>query len=141
MTPLTSYSYAGHDIVADVSYDAFLSSESSTTATHEYEVMVWLASLGGAEPIGHSDGAIASPTIGGITWDLYKGDNSWTVFSFVAQSTVKTYSGDINDFFQYLTDNEGVSSSQYLQTIGAGTEPFTGSNATFTVSPYSISLS
>lgn len=102
--------------------------------------MVWLAALGGAAPIGNSDGPIASPEIGGITWDLYKGDNSWKVYSFIAKDTIHDYSGDINDFFQYLTKNEGVSSDLYLQTVGAGTEPFTGSNATFTVSPYSISL-
>lgn len=102
--------------------------------------MIWLASFGGAEPIGYGNGPVASPEIGGITWDLYKGPNSWTVFSFVARSTVHTYSGDVNHFFQYLIKEQGVSSSQYLQTIGAGTEPFTGTGATFNVSPYRITL-
>ncbi|KAJ6141485.1 concanavalin A-like lectin/glucanase [Penicillium chermesinum] len=118
----------------------FLSSQASTTATHEYEVMVWLASLGGAEPIGYGDGPVATPNIGGVAWNLYKGSNSWTVFSFVAQSTINDYSGDMNAFFQYLVQNQGVADSQYLQTIGAGTEPFTGDSATFNVSPYSIYL-
>lgn len=102
--------------------------------------MVWLAALGGAQPIGHSSGPIASPSIGGYTWDLYKGTNSWTVFSFVSKNEINEFSGDINEFFTYLIDNEGVSSSYYIQTIGAGTEAFTGSDAWFTVSPYTISL-
>ncbi|KAJ5159601.1 xyloglucan-specific endo-beta-1-4-glucanase A [Penicillium canariense] len=135
-----SWTYTGENIVGDVSYDAFVSSQPSTSASHDYEIMIWLASYGGAEPIGYGSGPIASPIIGGITWDLYKGPNTWTVFSFVARDTITDYSGDINDFFGYLTTNEGVPSSYYLQTIGAGTEPFTGSNAWFTVNPYTISL-
>jgi hypothetical protein len=133
-------SYTGTNIVADVSYDAFISSSDSTTVTHDYEVMVWLARLGGAEPLGYSGGAIATVSISGVSWDLYKGSNGWTVYSFVATSEETSFSGDMNDFFTYLVDNQGVPSSYYLQTIGAGTEPFTGSNTWFTVSPYTISL-
>jgi xyloglucan-specific endo-beta-1,4-glucanase len=133
-------SYTGTNIVADVSYDAFISSSHSTTATHDYEVMVWLGRLGGAEPLGYSGGAIVTVSIGGVSWDLYKGSNGWTVYSFVASSEQTSFSGDMNDFFTYLIDNQGVPSSYYLQTIGAGTEPFTGSNTWFTVSPYTISL-
>ncbi|OJJ68009.1 hypothetical protein ASPBRDRAFT_58604 [Aspergillus brasiliensis CBS 101740] len=134
------WSYTGDNLKADVSYDAFLSTEDSTTATHEYEIMIWLAAYGGIEPIGNADGAIASPTIGGYTWDLYKGPNDWTVFSFVARETITDFSADLMQFFTYLIDNEGVSSSLYLQTLGAGTEPMTGSDAWFTVSPYTISI-
>ena len=123
-----------------MSYDAFFSSSDSTTATHDYEVMIWLAAYGGIQPIGYSDGPIASPTIGGYTWDLYKGPNTWTVYSFVARETVTDFSGDIMEFFTYLIDDEGVPSSYYLQTLGAGTEPMTGSDAWFTVAPYTISI-
>ncbi|RDH28853.1 concanavalin A-like lectin/glucanase domain-containing protein [Aspergillus welwitschiae] len=83
---------------------------------------------------------IASPTIGGYTWDLYKGPNDWTVYSFVARETITDFSADVLEFFTYLVDNEGVSSSLYLQTLGAGTEPKTGSDAWFTVSPYTVSI-
>ncbi|KAJ5690666.1 concanavalin A-like lectin/glucanase [Penicillium macrosclerotiorum] len=135
------WSYSGNNIVGDVSYDAFLSSQASTTASHDYEIMIWLASYGGAQPIGYSAGSIASVTISGIVWNLYNGTNDgWKVFSFVASETIAYYSGDIHDFFKYLIDNQNVPDSYYLQTIGAGTEPFTGSDAWFTVSPYTISL-
>jgi xyloglucan-specific endo-beta-1,4-glucanase len=132
-------SYTGTSIVADVSYDAFISSVDSTTAAHNYEVMIWLAALGGAEPIGYGT-PIASPTIDGITWNLYKGPNTWTVFSFVASSEQTDFSGDILNFFTYLIDNEGLPSDYYLQSIQAGTEAFTGSDAWFTVSPYTLSM-
>ncbi|PYH44703.1 xyloglucan-specific endo-beta-1,4-glucanase A [Aspergillus saccharolyticus JOP 1030-1] len=135
-----SWSYTGTDLVADVSFDAFFSATDSTTAAHEYEVMVWLGVYGGIEPIGNADGPIASPTIGGQVWDLYKGPNDWTVFSFVARENIENYSGDIMEFFTYLIENEGVDSSLYLQTLGAGTEPKTGEDAWFTVAPYEISI-
>jgi xyloglucan-specific endo-beta-1,4-glucanase len=44
----------------------------------------------------------------------------------VAVSEVTSFSGDILNFFKYLESNEGFSSSQYLKSIGAGTEAFTG---------------
>jgi len=120
-------SYTGTNVVADVAYDAFLSSTDSTTATHAYEIMIWLGALGGAEPIGYWSGAIASSiSIGGVEWNLYKGTNNWLVYSFVASSEQTSFSGDIKAFFTYLINNEGVPSSYYLQAIGAGTEPFTG---------------
>lgn len=134
-----SISYTGSGIGADVSYDAFISSTESTTATHDYEVMIWLAALGGAEPLGCCN-TIATPTIGGVTWNLYKGYNTWTVYSFVATIEQTDFSGDAMDFFTYLIDYEGVPSNYYLQSIAGGTEAFLGENAWFTVSPFSLSV-
>ena len=44
-----SWSYTGSDIVADVSYDMFTSSTAG--GSNEYEIMIWLAAIGGAGPI------------------------------------------------------------------------------------------
>lgn len=63
-----------------------------------------------------------------------------TVFSFVATSTVNDFSGDMKDFFDYLAESQNYDESQYLLSAGAGTEPFTGSDAVFTTSAYSISV-
>ena len=60
------------------------------------------------------------------------------MYSFVANSEITSFSGDIKAFFTYLIDDEGLSSSQYLTSVGAGTEAFTGSDAVFTVSAYSM---
>lgn len=77
----------------------------------------------------------------------------------MAESEATSFSGDLIDFFKYLESNEGFSSSQYLVSIGAGTEAFTGkfiltqvrstglpadlcigSNAVFSTSAYSITV-
>lgn len=47
------WSYTGDSIVADVSYDLFTNSDASTT-NEEYEIMIWLAALGGAGTISSS---------------------------------------------------------------------------------------
>ncbi|KAI1438930.1 family 12 glycosyl hydrolase [Xylaria sp. CBS 124048] len=133
------YSYTGNGMVADVAYDMFTSS--SAGGSSEYEVMVWLAALGGAGPISSSGSPVATPDIAGKSWELYDGFNGAThVFSFVASSEITNFSGDILDFLDYLTSNEGMSTSQYLTSIGAGTEPFVGSDAVLTTTAYSIAI-
>ncbi|KAL4907289.1 xyloglucan-specific endo-beta-1,4-glucanase A [Aspergillus multicolor] len=134
------WSYSNTDIVADVAYDLFTSS--SAGGDSENEIMIWLAALGGAGPISSTGSSIASVTLGGVTWDLYSGPNgSMQVYSFVASSTTENFSADLMDFINYLVENQGLSTSQYLTNVQAGTEPFTGSDATFTTSSYSVSIS
>lgn len=116
-----SWSYSGDDIVADVSYDTFTCSD-STSACTDYEVMVWLTALGGAGPISSTGSTIATPSIGGYEWNLYSGPNGeMTVYSFVASIEITSFSGDIMDFYNYLIDNEGFPSTQYLKAISVGT--------------------
>lgn len=135
-----SWSYTGTDIVADVAYDLFTSS--SATGSDEYEIMIWLDALGGAGPISSTGSAVATPEIAGSTWDLYSGPNGdTTVFSFVATAAVSDFDGDLLDFLSYLVENEGMSDSQYLLSIGAGSEPFTGTSAVFSVASFSAALS
>ena len=132
-----SRSYTGTSIVADVAYDMFTSS--TATGSNEYEIMIWLAALGGAGPISSTGSPVSTPTINGISWKLYSGPNGdTTVYSFVAASEVTSFSGDIKLFLTYLATNEGFSTSQYVTSIGAGTEPFTGTDAVLSVSAYSI---
>ena len=48
-----------------------------------------------------------------------------------------------NLFFKYLVANyasNGFTSSLYLQTVQAGTEVFTGSNAKLATSAYSVAI-
>lgn len=126
------------DVVADVAYDMFLSS--TADGDNEYEIMVWLAALGGAGPISSTGSAIATTTINGVSFKLYKGLNgSMTVYSFVASSTTTSFSGDMLNFFTYLIDNQGLSESLYLVDVQAGTEPFTGTSD-LTVSSYSATV-
>jgi xyloglucan-specific endo-beta-1,4-glucanase len=129
--------YTGNNIIADVAYDLFTSS--SATGSEENEVMIWLAALGGAGPISATGSPVATVNLAGSTWKLYKGMNGkMTVYSFVAERQVQNFSGDLMDFIKYLTSKQGLSSSQILISAGAGTEPFSGSNAKLTVSEFSL---
>lgn len=104
----------------------------------ETEIMIWLAALGGAGPLGSSVGTFAS---GGVTWTLYSGNNGANdVYSFVASSEVTNLSADILPFLKHLVDAGYISDSLYLIAVQAGTEPFTGSNAVLKTSSYSVSV-
>ncbi|CAI7621421.1 unnamed protein product [Penicillium glandicola] len=132
------WSYSTTNIVADVAYDMFLSS--TADGSEEYEIMVWLAAIGGAGPISSTGSAIATETINGVEWDVWVGPNGdMTVYSFVAKSSVTSFSGDLLDFFTYLETDQGLSNSLYLIDVQAGTEPFTGT-AELTVSAFSVQV-
>jgi len=129
------WSYSGSNIVGDVSYDIWLAG--SANGAHTYEVMIWLANLN-AGPIGSK---IAEVTIGGNSFWLASGTNqSWHVYSFVANSPIYNANIDILEFLSYLVNNQGVSNSQYLVSVQAGTEPFTGQNAVLHTTAYSCSI-
>lgn len=120
------YTYTGNNLVANVAFDLFTASSSSTNAKHEYEIMIWLNALGGAGPISATGSPIATRTIAGVQWRLFYGLNGdMKVFSFVASNTVTNFSGNLNDFLIYLRDNQGMPQDQYLLSLGGGTEPFT----------------
>ena len=103
--------------------------------------MIWLAALGGAGPISSTGSPVATVKIGNNFFKLYKGPNgSTTVFSFVATSQVANFNGDLKAFLTYLTTSQGLPASQYLISVGAGTEPFLGQNAVFSTSAYSCAV-
>ncbi|KAG6812399.1 hypothetical protein H0H92_003080 [Tricholoma furcatifolium] len=132
-------------VVADVAFDIFTSATSG--GSNANEIMIWLAnynagpisatysSSGSAEPI------VSGVSIAGKSWNLYFGSNgSNNVYSFLPASsgtTITSFSADVNLFIKYLTENQGLSSSQYLTTLQAGTEATSGS-ATLTTSAYSV---
>ncbi|EAU35557.1 hypothetical protein ATEG_03755 [Aspergillus terreus NIH2624] len=131
--------YTGSDIIANVAYDLFTSS--TADGDNEYEIMIWLAALGGAGPISSTGSPVASPTVAGHSWDLYSGMNGqMQVYSFVASSQTESFSADLQEFIMYLQSNQGLPTSQYLVDVQAGTEPFSGSDATLTTSAYSVSV-
>ncbi|KAK0441402.1 glycoside hydrolase family 12 protein [Armillaria borealis] len=135
-----SYSSASSGLVADVSYDLWLSNVASSggaSSTSTYEVMIWLSTRGGAGPAGSQ---IGTATINGVTWKLFQGTvSTWTVYSFVAPNEITNFNSDLKPFLTYLTSNRGVPSSQFLVQAQGGTEPFIGS-ATLSTSAYAISI-
>ena len=141
LTPLPSYS--GSALRANVAYDTFVGT--SCTSAQAYEVMVWLGVYGGVSPLsndGYPPIPTATPTIGNYVFDLIVGTNgATTVYSFVAQTNITSYSGDLLAFFKYLETNEKMPATDYLQIIQAGSEVFTGSGAELLTSGYTISSS
>ncbi|KAF4566274.1 hypothetical protein EYR36_011690 [Pleurotus pulmonarius] len=132
------------NVVGNVAYDLFTAS--TPTGNNVNEIMIWLANLN-AGPISaqyNSDGTprptASNVSIAGHTWNLYFGSNGANnVYSFLPtnNAVITNFSGDINAFLKFLTSSQGVSSSQYLKTAQAGTEPTSGS-ATLTTSAYSL---
>ncbi|KAI8712718.1 hypothetical protein NCS52_01370600 [Fusarium sp. LHS14.1] len=134
-----TWRYTGSNMIADVSYDLWLAP--SASANNKYEIMVWVGAYGGAGPISSTGSAIATVSIAGNSWKLFKGPNGdTTVFSFVATKNVGNFNGDLNEFFKYLTSKQGVSKDMVITSLQAGTEPFEGSNAVFKTYDYTIKV-
>ncbi|ORY57683.1 concanavalin A-like lectin/glucanase domain-containing protein, partial [Leucosporidium creatinivorum] len=127
--------------VFDVSYDWWLSADPScgnAVSCSTVEVMLWLGGYGACTPAGSKVGTV---TVAGLQWEYWTGTvQNWDIYSFVAPSPITSYDGDLNDFNAYIIKNGGVSSSQYLTAVQAGTEPFTGSAVTFTTTAYSAKV-
>lgn len=125
-------------ITGDVSYDGFLASTCNGPGDpHPYEIMVWLAAIGGLNPIGTAGPTV---TIGSQSFVLWSGTNDQTksqVFSFVATRELNSFDGDLMNFFNYLVQNNGVDAGLLLTSVQAGTEIAVGSS-TFTTTKYSI---
>jgi len=102
---------------------------------------VWLSGLGGIQPVGSL--LTSNIEIDGYTWNLWSGPNSnWEVYSFIPATTgtsITSFNTNLLPFFTYLVDNEGVSTSLYLNAIQTGTEPFTGT-ATLDTTTFSVAL-
>lgn len=132
-------SYSPDPVSADVSYDAFIST-GSCGAEHKAEIMIWLAAydltpISNTGSIPHTKNAIPG-------WDLFVGTNAQTnvpCYSFVAQSSpMKSYSGDLLSFFDYLKSVDLIDGTEYLQEVHAGTEPASGSDEMFTTSAFTL---
>ncbi|QSZ36319.1 hypothetical protein DSL72_007445 [Monilinia vaccinii-corymbosi] len=138
-----NWQYSGTNVVADVSWDIFTAPTAG--GANKYEIMLWLGALGGAAPISSTGSPVATVTLSGYKFKLYSGTNGGTtVFSFVAISQINNFKGDLLPFLNYLAtmkNNLGFSVNQYVNVLQAGTEPFTGTKAVFSVSAYSVSVS
>lgn len=136
-------SYTGSAIRANVAYDTFVGA--SCSGAQVYEVMVWLGDFGAVSPLsnnGYPPTPTATPTIGSTAFNLIVGTNgATTVYSFVAQTNATSYSGDLLAFYKYLETNFAMPATDYLQTIQAGSEVFTGSGAELLTTAYTISSS
>ncbi|KAG7393459.1 hypothetical protein PHYBOEH_006087 [Phytophthora boehmeriae] len=134
-------SYKGN-VVADVAYDLFTTSKPAGENTvKEFEIMIWLAAIGGAGPISSTGSSIDKTTIAGNEFSVYSGPNGdMMVYSFVADKQINSFDGDLMEFFNYLVKSQKFDTKQYLFKVECGTEPFVGTDVKLTVSEYSAAV-
>ncbi|KAJ7072698.1 endocellulase [Mycena amicta] len=136
-----TYASQSAGIRADVAYDIWLgvaSAGNPATNASSFEIMIWLSGLGGIQPVGSQ--ITTGTVIAGHTWNLWKGPNAnWEVLSFVsAAGNINSFNVDLNAFFTYLVQQQGVAPTQFIQAVQAGSEPFVGTANL--VSSYSVSI-
>lgn len=123
----------------NVSYDLWLSPDPQLGNAHaSHEIMIWLHKEGDISPLGSKQ---VTTTIGGVEWDLWEGPHpeaGWLVHSFVRTTNTGSQSLNLADFYHYLIPR-GLSASEYLLSIEAGTEVFTGEGRLDTTS-YSVEI-
>jgi hypothetical protein len=119
----------------NVAYDLWLHTFPDPTWEHNPsdEIMVWLYRSGGAGPVGTYQ---ATVNIGGTSWDLYRGNIGWNVFSFLRTSNTTSSTLDLRDFLNHLVSRGWVSNSKYLTSVQAGAEIFIGDGQVDTHSYY-----
>lgn len=110
----------------NVSYDLWLSSDPQLGNTNaDHEIMIWLYKSGDIRPIGEPQ---ATVTLGGVDWELWEGSLpqcGWPVHSFIRTTNTTAQKLNLSEFFNYLIER-GLSDSQYLISVEAGAEVFTG---------------
>ncbi|KIV90837.1 hypothetical protein PV10_05445 [Exophiala mesophila] len=126
------------DLNSNVAIDMFLDADptkATNSSSAKYEVMVWFAVFGPAtEPIGLRQGSLKTETVNGTTFNLYTGVNGvgQSVLSWVAQSTVQEFEGDLGPLLQGLTGLGGPTTDDYLGYLAFGSEALSASsNVTF----------
>ncbi|MEU4419308.1 hypothetical protein AB0F81_01690 [Actinoplanes sp. NPDC024001] len=125
--------------VMNVAYDLWLHDIATPDWQHNPtdEVMIWLYTAGGAGPVGTRQ---ATVTIAGTTWDLYRGNIGWNVYSFVRRSNTSAADLNLTDFTDDLVARGWLAKSKYLSSVQAGTEIFTGAGQLDTTA-YSVKIS
>ena len=104
-----------------------------------YEIMLWMNKTGAVGPIGSKQ---TSATVGGDTWDVYKGSNgSNAVYSFVRQGNTSSGSVDIKAVLNWIK-SEGWFGNVTLGDVEFGFEITSSSGGlNFTSNSFSVSSS
>ncbi|KAH9835506.1 Glycosyl hydrolase family 12 [Teratosphaeria destructans] len=145
------WTYAGDDLAANVGYHLTFQADANTTGPETFQVQVWLAQYGDISPLssnGYPYTPIATPKIGDCTWDLAFGYNGRTkVYTFLPSDPSVRYESfqtDLLKFTTYLHENYADAgfdpSKLFVKVLFGGSEVFTGKNALFSVSRYSLTV-
>lgn len=132
-----SFSMTGNNQY-DIAYDLFFS-PNTDPGSPSAELMVWL-NYSGNQPAGSK--VASGVTLGGMagTWDVWEGNVGWPVWSFVRDSQVNSFSGNLQPFIYYVAYTRGwLNQSWYELNIEFGTEIIqsNGQNGELTVNNFS----
>lgn len=87
---------------------------------YDHEVMLWVNRNGAVGPLGTSQGTVS---LGGHTWDVYKGDNGANeVFSFLRTSDSASGTVDILPVLKWIKDTKGWWGDETIGDVQFGYE-------------------
>lgn len=82
--------------------------------------MIWFNRQGSVRPIGSP---VGTTTIGGRTWEVWRGNIGWNVISYVAPSPIASWSFSVLEFIADVRSRGAITNSWYLTSIQAGLKP------------------
>ena len=107
----------------NASYDIWLDPQPRTDGQNATEIMIWFNRQGSIQPIGS---VVGTTTIGGRTWEVWRGNTGWNVISYVAPSPITSWNFSVLDFINDVRSRGAITNSWYLTSIQAGFEPWIG---------------
>ncbi|BCJ68275.1 GH12 family glycosyl hydrolase domain-containing protein [Polymorphospora rubra] len=94
--PVTS----SFDVTVPTSGVAFTTAYDIWTTDHAHEIMLWMNRYG---PVGPLGGFETTATVGGHTWDIYRGSNGHNqVYSFIRTANTDTGTVDVTAVAQWI---------------------------------------
>jgi len=120
-------------------FDIWLASSNQRPAGSDHlpithELMIWLDAYGGMVPAGS---IVATVTIGGITWDLYRLDATtwtpepWVYLAYLPRTKVSSpLSLDVRAFLSHLKQRGDITGQEWLTSVELGNEIVSGKGQT-----------
>ncbi|WP_329159043.1 hypothetical protein OHB49_08000 [Streptomyces sp. NBC_01717] len=107
---------------------------------YDYEVMLWVNYNGAVGALGTSQGTV---TLGGHTWNVYKGDNGANqVFSFLRTSDSTSGTVDVLPILKWIKDTKGWWGNETIGDVQFGYEITSSPGGLdFTTNGFSVSSS
>jgi hypothetical protein len=110
--------------VQNVAYDLWFHAPGSKPDDQKKptdELMIWMAALGGAGPLGKR---VETVKLAGAEWKLNVGDIGWKVYSFVRTEPCEQWNVDAKVFIDYLVEHGYMAKDKQLTSVEFGTEVF-----------------
>jgi xyloglucan-specific endo-beta-1,4-glucanase len=106
----------------DVAFDLWCDATTNPTGAPDHEIMIWTKVSG----VGPSLPVVATPTIDGVTWDVYQGTGA-SLTAFLEHGGGNQYDlGSLNynvmDFINWMIGQSMIANTEYLISVPFGVE-------------------